>query len=204
MREEEPRGWKSSAFGRKRVRKISKLLSQKLGPEFISYRPGFNMSKIAYVEGWKVISLANRIFGFNGWSSEIRSISTDYEEAEDKKISLGVSCLVRVMLKDGTYREDIGFGSAENQRSKAAAYEKAKKEAATDALKRALRQFGNSLGNCCYDKNYIREVQRIHKINEKALDSNDLFRNNGGTSEESDKEGDGSFDIDYHDLSDTL
>ncbi|CAD27066.1 similarity to DNA repair and recombination RAD22 (fragment) [Encephalitozoon cuniculi GB-M1] len=204
MQDDEPRGWRHAAFGKKRTRKISKLLSQKLGPEFISYRPGFNMSKIAYVEGWTIISLANRIFGFNGWSSEIRSMSIDYEEAEDKRVGLGVSCLVRVTLKDGTYREDIGFGSAENQKCRAMAYEKAKKEAATDALKRALRQFGNSLGNCCYDKNYIREVQRIHKINEKALDSNDLFRNNDATSDESDRERDPSFDIDCHDLSDTL
>lgn len=195
---------RSNAFGKKRVKKISKLLGQKLGPEFISYRPGHNMSKIAYIEGWTVISLANRIFGFNGWSSEIRSMSVDCEEIEDRKVTLGISCVVRITLRDGTYREDIGFGSAENQRSKAMAYEKAKKEAATDALKRALRQFGNSLGNCCYDKNYIREIQRIHKINEKALDSNDLFRNNVAVSDESDREKDASFDIDCHDLSDTL
>ncbi|ADM12218.1 Rad52-like DNA repair and recombination protein [Encephalitozoon intestinalis ATCC 50506] len=204
MQEGEPRSWRPGTFSKKKAKKISKLLRQKLGPEFISYRPGFNMSKIAYVEGWMAISLANRIFGFNGWSSEIRSMTIDYEEGGDKKIGLGVSCLVRVMLKDGTYREDIGFGSSENQKSKAIAYEKAKKEAATDALKRALRQFGNSLGNCCYDKNYIKEIQRIHKINEKALDSNDLFRNNAVVSEESDKDGDASFEIDCHDLSDTL
>ena len=36
-----------------------------------------------------------------------------------------------------------------------------KKEGTTDALKRALRNFGNVLGNCLYDKTYLREVSKI-------------------------------------------
>lgn len=63
-------------------------------------------------------------------------------------------------MKDGSYKEDTGSGSAENQRSKCVAMEKARKEAATDALKRALRQFGSALGNCCYDKNYLKSLSK--------------------------------------------
>ena len=40
-------------------------------------------------------------------------------------------------------------------------FEKTKKEATTDALKRALRNFGNVLGNCIYDKDYISKVTRM-------------------------------------------
>ena len=40
-------------------------------------------------------------------------------------------------------------------------FEKTKKEATTDALKRALRNFGNVLGNCIYDKDYIAKVTKI-------------------------------------------
>jgi DNA repair and recombination protein RAD52 len=36
-----------------------------------------------------------------------------------------------------------------------------KKEGTTDALKRALRNFGNVLGNCLYDKTYLREVSKV-------------------------------------------
>ena len=36
---------------------------------------------------------------------------------------------------------------------------KAKKEAVTDATKRALRCFGNRLGNCMYDKSFLRSLQ---------------------------------------------
>lgn len=77
------------------------------------------------------------------------------ENTTNGKITLGLSTIVRVTLKDGTYHEDIGYGHIENCKGKAAAFEKAKKEAATDAMKRALRNFGNVLGNCLYDKDYL-------------------------------------------------
>lgn len=57
--------------------------------------------------------------------------------------------------------QDVGYGHIENCKGKAPAFEKAKKEGTTDALKRALRNFGNVLGNCVYDKNYIKEVTKI-------------------------------------------
>lgn len=38
---------------------------------------------------------------------------------------------------------------------------KAKKEAVTDAVKRTLRSFGNVLGNCLYDKEYTKEIEKI-------------------------------------------
>jgi recombination DNA repair RAD52 pathway protein len=34
--------------------------------------------KMVYVEGHTIINLANKLFGFNGWSSEIRKMETDY------------------------------------------------------------------------------------------------------------------------------
>lgn len=36
-----------------------------------------------------------------------------------------------------------------------------KKEAVTDAVKRTLRNFGNLLGNCLYDKSYTQEVVKM-------------------------------------------
>jgi len=57
--------------------------------------------------------------------------------------------------------QDIGYGHIENCKGKAAAFEKAKKEGTTDALKRALRNFGNVLGNCIYDKDYVSKVTKV-------------------------------------------
>jgi len=48
-----------------------------LGPEYVSYRPAPGGSSVAYLRGDVAITLANEIFGFNGWSSEIKDIAID-------------------------------------------------------------------------------------------------------------------------------
>lgn len=115
------------------------------------------------MEANKAIELANGVFGFNGWSSTIVDMSIDYmvESSNGSAVSVGVSCLVRVTLRDGAYREDIGYGKMDNCRHRGQALEKAKKEATTDALKRCLRLFGNALGNCLYDKEYLKDVKAV-------------------------------------------
>jgi len=82
---------------------------------------------------------------------------------------------VRVTLRDGTYHEDLGYGHIENCKGKATAFEKAKKEGTTDALKRALRHFGNVLGNCIYDKSYLEKVTRM-KVQPAKFDESNLHR----------------------------
>ncbi|KAJ3087358.1 Cell death protease [Quaeritorhiza haematococci] len=94
----------------------------------------------------------------------------------NNRISLGVSVTVRITLKDGAFHEDIGFGSIDNAKSKSQAYEKVKKEAATDALKRALKAFGLSTGNCLYDKQYIKEIQRMKMPTAPPMNANNLYR----------------------------
>ncbi|KIM70577.1 hypothetical protein SCLCIDRAFT_100876, partial [Scleroderma citrinum Foug A] len=147
-----------------KIATLQAKLNQKLGPEFISQRPGpGGGQKLTYAEGWKIINLANEVFGFNGWSSSIVNITTDFMDynEESRRYNVGVTAIVRVTLRDGTYHEDVGYGLLENSRSKGAALDKCKKEAVTDALKRTLRNFGNLLGNCLYDKTYAQEVVKI-------------------------------------------
>lgn len=57
-------------------------------------------------------------------------------------------------------------------RSKALSLEKARKEAVTDGLKRALKSFGNALGNCLSDKDYVRHVASLPKQS-RTYDAND-------------------------------
>jgi len=140
-------------------RVIQRLLEHKLGSEHIAIRPGASGSKFVYVESWKAIELANSIFGFDGWSSQIVDITPDFiEEVAGGKFRVGVTAVVKVMLKDGTFHEDVGYGICEDKR-KGTAIENAKKEAVSDARKRALRVFGNALGNCVYDKEHIKKVK---------------------------------------------
>lgn len=82
-------------------------LDKKLGPEYISSRPGAAGQRVHYLSADKCINLANEVFGFNGWSSSIQNIQIDFVEESPNtgKISLGLSVIVRVTLKDGTYHE---------------------------------------------------------------------------------------------------
>ncbi|KAL8780591.1 MAG: hypothetical protein Q9213_006388 [Squamulea squamosa] len=70
---------------------------------------------------------------------------------------------------------DIGYGHIENCKGKAAAFEKAKKEGTTDGMKRALRNFGNILGNCVYDKDFVAKVSKI-KVGPTRWDPDNLHR----------------------------
>ncbi|KAF1835123.1 hypothetical protein BDW02DRAFT_496705 [Decorospora gaudefroyi] len=151
-----------NGFTASEIATLQSRLNKQLGPEYISQRPGNGGGRVAYLEGNKAIALANEVFGFNGWSSSLGQVQIDYiDEHQGGQVSLGLSIVVRITLKDGTYHEDIGYGSIQNGRSKAASFEKAKKEAATDGLKRSLRTFGNVLGNCLYDKEYLKKVQAM-------------------------------------------
>lgn len=142
---------------------MQQKLQERLGPEYIASRQGpAGAGKLHYIEGWKVIDLANEVFGFNGWSSSIVRLDTDYiDEIGAQKFNIGVTAVVRVTLRDGTFHEDVGYGGIENAKTKFMGLEKAKKEAVTDATKRALRTFGRVLGNCLYDKKFVANVSNV-------------------------------------------
>lgn len=87
--------------------RIQNALCQSIEYEHIQFRPSAQGS-VAYVEGWKVLNLANEVFGFNGWSSEILSLTRDFEDlsgADGGRISVGYSCMVRIRLRDGTFHD---------------------------------------------------------------------------------------------------
>lgn len=158
--EKQPR---MSEYTAQEIATLQARLEKKLGPEYISSRAGPGGGKVHYVAAEKCIQLANEIFGFNGWSSTVKEWQVDFvdENVNTLKVSMGISVIVRVTLRDGTFHEDIGYGHIENCKGKAAAFEKCKKEGTTDALKRALRNFGNALGNCIYDKDYLGKVTKM-------------------------------------------
>lgn len=110
-----------------KIARLQAKLDQKLGPEYISQRPGpAGGPKLTYAEGWKIINLANEIFGFNGWCSNIVSLTTDFIDfnEESKRYNVGVTAIVRVTLREGAFHEDVGYGTLENAKSKASALDK--------------------------------------------------------------------------------
>ncbi|GJJ69534.1 DNA repair and recombination protein RAD52 [Entomortierella parvispora] len=165
----------ATGFTAEEKQRLESELPKYLAPEFTSTRSGPGQSSLTYIEGWRIKNLANKLFGFDGWSHSITDVTVDFLDVDrDGKVALGVSVMVRVTLKDGTSHEDIGYGSSENQRSKASSFEKARKEAVTDALKRALTSFGNVLGTCLYDKNFCKYLKR-QKFNPPSFDGADFY-----------------------------
>jgi DNA repair and recombination protein RAD52 len=163
--------------GMRQVARLQAKLNQRLGPEYVSTRSGpAGGPKVFYLEGWKSIDLANEIFGFNGWSSTIVKVDVDFcDVTESGRYNIGVSAIVRVTLRDGTFHEDVGYGTMDNAAKRGQGTEKAKKEAITDALKRALRNFGRSLGNCLYDKKFCEQVSKM-KAQPPKYDMNEMKR----------------------------
>jgi DNA repair and recombination protein RAD52 len=73
---QDPTFYDISVATHKQIASLQAKLDQKLGPEYISQRPGPDGGpKLTYAEGWKLINLANEVFGFNGWSSSISSLA---------------------------------------------------------------------------------------------------------------------------------
>ena len=110
----------------KRIATLQVKLDQKLGPEYISQRQGPRGGpKLTYAEGWKMINLANEVFGFNGWSSSLVNVTTDFvDRSESGRYNVGVTAIIRVTLREGVYHEDIGYGTADNSPSKGQALDK--------------------------------------------------------------------------------
>lgn len=130
-------------------------LKKKLDPANVKPPAKFG-PKGHYVEGWLAIAEANRIFGFDGWSYTVMSCACVSErpraigQAQKEGFGVTYTAQVRVMV-DGVSREDVGAGHGYDVDC-GAAHESAIKEAVTDALKRALRTFGNPFGLALYDK----------------------------------------------------
>lgn len=138
------------------------LLNGPLDPKHVKSREqGFN--DVQYIEGWHAIAEANRIFGFDNWDVQIidmKCVSEREREIGKKKYpGWGVSytARVRVVVMFGT--EEVareGFGAGHGiDKDIGLAHESAGKEAATDALKRALMTFGNKFGLALYDKSRV-------------------------------------------------
>jgi DNA recombination protein Rad52 len=136
---------------------ITAALSKKLDPAAVKPAKSFG-PKGDYIEGWHAIAEANRIFGFDGWSYYIKDCKCVSErprkigKAPNEKDGWGVTYTVAVYVDVfGVRREDVGAGHGYDLDC-GLAHESAIKEAVTDALKRALRTFGNPFGLALYDK----------------------------------------------------
>ena len=133
---------------------LSAELNKKLDPAAIKPAPQGKFGD--YVDGYHVISEANRIFGNGGWSYEITRLQEAHratvQTARGEQFRCSYLCTVKVTVGD-TFKEGsaVGMGSGKPE-NMGDVIESAVKEAETDALKRALRTYGNTFGLALYDK----------------------------------------------------
>ena len=131
------------------------MLEAPLDPKHVKPPPQGKYGE--YVDSHHVLSEANRIFGFDGWGYTITRLDLCTRvEGKDRngnpQVRVGYRCTVQAtaggVVKEGAA---VGTGMAKPE-NEADAHESAVKEAETDALKRALRSFGNTFGLALYDK----------------------------------------------------
>ncbi|PYH83768.1 recombination protein Rad52 [Aspergillus uvarum CBS 121591] len=151
-------------------------LDGQLGAEFIRERPGPGGQKLQYVSEADVIRIMNDVFGFDGYSTAVLDVPSPWpvNEISDGKWEVMAMARVRITVYvDGRQvsREAAGEGMMSGTRDRLMAMGKTMKEAETDALKRAFRQFGELL-NCVYDEEYLVKLSCDDEVGRYAHQSN--------------------------------
>lgn len=119
---------------------------------------GGNRPKLAYLETHDVIRTANLIFGFGQWGHEVIELrpipGVSFTSNGKTGLHLGYVCIVRLTVEGCVPTSGIGYGDATEYRDVApvTAHELAAKEAESDALKRALKNYGDQFGLALYSK----------------------------------------------------
>ncbi|KAF5696801.1 Rad52 22 double-strand break repair protein [Fusarium globosum] len=173
--------------GRHRVKILRKDLQRPLGPELVSHRKGPGGSSVPYVSGGTAVWLANHFFGNDGWSDEIVKEDLDVVRDDDARKWVAHSWMtvkVTVYWKGDSIpksRYGKGYGGNKPYRTKGEAIEAAIKEAETDAFKRAIRKFGDVLGNCLYREETRKFIERVRAREgkrdlTKQYNAEDMFR----------------------------
>lgn len=148
------------------------LLVKELDVNRVKSRSKGNIN-LSYLEGFDVIDMANKIFGYGNWSYSISNLSHVSQEINQKENvvicykALVSLCVYNIEHTNHISREDVGFGTG-IAKTLADAHESAAKEAVTDSLKRALRSFGNQFGNSLYDKSKNRNFNHNHNPNQQS------------------------------------
>lgn len=132
---------------------------------------------LSYVEGWHVVSEANRIFGFDGWDRETVESTCIWQGSRSGRPACSYVARVRITVRAGDHtvtREGSGSGHGDAF-TLGEAHENALKEAETDATKRALSTFGNPFGLALYDRDR-RGVTKTRNAVTKKSDTQTAIR----------------------------
>ena len=133
------------------------LLEQQPPFEDVSERAGPGRMTLAYLEGHYVFQKANEIFGPDGWGYTIIEGPEPLYLGEELMMFVA---LVRVEVNGCMPKTDVGCTLVQRDRQgkiSKDALRTAVKGCVTDAVKRALRSYGQALGLALYDDEYLAE-----------------------------------------------
>lgn len=138
---------------------IRTKLAKPLDASRVKQREGGNGRSLSFLETHDVIRTANSIFGHGEWGHdvvELRNVGAVTVHGKDNKTGLhvGYVCIVKLTVNGCIPVSGVGYGDAVEYRESAAvtAHELAVKEAESDALKRALKNYGDQFGLALYSK----------------------------------------------------
>lgn len=148
----------------------SKLLSSPIHPDRVSERKQGNQT-LSYVEAVEVIRAANGIFGFGNWGYSVKD--------GPKVVAQGVrqytgkdpvpwylwqeTVTLTIRAPSGAAISMDGVGASIQSGDGPEGAEMAVKAADTDALKRALKNYGNQFGLSLYDKEDVQNIEENYK-----------------------------------------
>ena len=115
------------------------------------YRVSKDGKGFSHVEAYEIKAHLNRLFGFEGWSTEVRALDCIFETETDGKWTACYLCTMTLVIceADGTALKrsmDASTGDATNQKSRADAHDLAVKSAVSGALKRCATALGDQFG----------------------------------------------------------
>lgn len=162
-------------------------LTAPLEPSRVKSREGGGGRSLSYIEAHDAIRTANNIFGLGNWGYTVQEL-TPLGEAEEveRNDRVGYRIAYRAVVKvsvrvpgkgspnssSGVWTaaqnvefSDVGYGDGfDYSGSELTIHELAMKEAVSDGVKRALKNFGDQFGLSLYDKEALKAIESQSKL----------------------------------------
>jgi hypothetical protein len=138
------------------------MLREPLQASQIKERPGSKGMKLKYIKADTAIDTANRIFGYGQWGYRVVGREHCVIEDEKKGKIEYYTCDIELSVVGAAFPfPGDGMGIVTSPFT-IEMHEKARKEATSDALKRALRHYGDQFGLCLYcEDDYVDDGQGV-------------------------------------------
>ena len=151
------------------------MLAEPLNLDVVKQRKGSfdketgTYKMLAYITGKTAIDTANRIFGYGQWGYKVVARGREVVRDDKKGTIEYYSCDVELSVVGAAFPfPGSGVGIVTSPYT-VEMHEKARKEAETDALKRALRHFGGQFANSLYDMDDYVEAEDGARVQVKDI-----------------------------------